>query len=156
MEAFFWLGCQIRLNILTSICKQCFNLLSRKIRTFKNYFTDFSVRLGVQIGEVKNLKTDAQNIKNTLQPCLLQSSCFLCRKWKHNQLFMGYYVAAGLPGRWHLQILKKCFMKQRILSQGLHNCSLMANMLPILYKYRISLYVYTLSKNLFSTLFYYF
>ena len=76
--------------------------------------------------------------------CLLQSSCLLCRKWKHNQLFMGYYVAAGLPGRWHLQILKKCFMKQRILSQGLHNCSLMAYMLPILYEYCIS-YVYTLS-----------
>ena len=77
---------------------------------------------------------------------LLQSSCLLCRKWKHNQLFMGYYVAAGLPGRWHLQILKKCFMKQRIPSQGLHNCSLMAYMLPtyILYEYCIS-YVYTLS-----------
>ena len=57
--------------------------------------------------------------------CFLQSSCLLCRKWKHNQLFMGYYVAARLPGRWHLQIKKKCFMKQRILSQGLHNCSLM-------------------------------
>ena len=121
---------------------------------FKNYFIDFFRAFRSSDLGSKTILRRMLQISKIL--CFLQSSCLLCRKWKHNQLFMGYYVAARLPGRWHLQIKKKCFMKQRILSQGLHNCSLMANMLPILYKYRISLYVYTLSKNLFSTLFYYF